>query len=67
MNSLFIEADPDPADQNEMDPNGFGSATLEKMECKPGWPVTGVSVILVGELEGGDCVWPLVHEAHLRE
>ena len=24
----FIEADPDPADQNEMDPNGSGSETL---------------------------------------
>ena len=26
----FIEADPDPADQNETDPNGSGSATLLK-------------------------------------
>ena len=24
----FIEVDPDPADQNETDPNGSGSATL---------------------------------------
>ena len=24
----FIEADPDPSDQNETDPNGSGSATL---------------------------------------
>ena len=24
----FIEADPDPADRNETDPNGSGSATL---------------------------------------
>ena len=24
----FIDADPDPADQNETDPNGSGSATL---------------------------------------
>ena len=24
----FIEADPDPADQNETDPNGSGSETL---------------------------------------
>ena len=24
----FIEADPDPADQNETDPHGSGSATL---------------------------------------
>ena len=24
----FIEADPDPAEQNETDPNGSGAATL---------------------------------------
>ena len=28
----FIEADPDPADQNEIDPNRSGSATLQKNE-----------------------------------
>ena len=28
----FIEADPDPADQNETDPNGSGFATLVYMK-----------------------------------
>jgi len=30
----FIEADPDPADQNETDPNGSGSETLLKRPNK---------------------------------
>ena len=29
----FIEADPDPADQNETDPNGSGSETLLLLLC----------------------------------
>jgi len=30
----FIEADPDPADQNETDPNGSGCETLKKNKQK---------------------------------
>ena len=32
----FIEADPDPANQNEADPNGSGSSTLNYLDITRG-------------------------------
>ena len=44
----FIEADPDPADQNETDLNGFGSATLIKAKQYRSWAVNARNLCVVG-------------------
>ena len=55
----FIEADPDPADQNETIPNGSGSETLVKMMKKIGQNKTNLLIFSAHRDIKSELLWDI--------